>query len=55
METGTWKLKGGLRDDYKLKVQTRLSWSEEMTWEDRPKSDMIDAAKKVCGMTRGQE
>jgi|SRR6218665_401789 len=48
----TWKLKRdiGLKDAYKMEVQTRLPEPDKITW-DRLKN-MMDAAKKVCGTTR---
>jgi hypothetical protein len=49
----TWKLKDkNQRVEYAEKVRVRLAETEEMTWSKL--SSMLEAAKQVCGTTKGQ-
>jgi len=50
----TWKLKGDNVEIFRYEVQSRMSVSQEVTW-DKLKSSTMESARKVCGMTRGQK
>jgi hypothetical protein len=49
----TWKLKGDNLLMFRQEVQTTMNRSEEVTW-DKLKSSVVESAKKICGVTRGQ-
>jgi len=50
----TWKLKGDNVEIFRHEVQSRISVSQEVTWN-KLKSSIMESARKVCGITRGQK
>lgn len=50
----TWKLKGDNLDTFRQEVQTCMNGVQEVTWE-KLKLSLVESAKKICGVTRGQK
>src|ERR1700733_6998372 len=50
----TWKLKGDNAENYRQEMEKLMQETKDITWENL-KSGMLNTAKKICGVTRGQK
>src|SRR6218665_3613455 len=50
----TWKLKGDNTKNFKQKMEKLMQETKDITWENL-KTNMLNTARKICGVTRGQK
>src|ERR1700733_2360735 len=50
----TWKLKGDNAENYRQEMEKLMQETKDITWENL-KTGMLNTAKKICGVTRGQK